>query len=436
MIGIEIPYPERVFAPVYHELSKAKTRFVINYGGTGSGKSYSAAQKEVLLAAQNSINTLVIRKVGSTLRDSVIPSFKNRIGEFDLWDIFRENKTEREITCTQTGSVIKFRGLDDPEKMKSIEGINRILIEEASELEFEDYLELNRRVRGMPDIQITLCFNPIHEEHWLKQHFFDKKVPHTTIIKSNYKANPFLTKQDREQIEWLREYNYNQYRIYALGEWGITENNAPWLFAFNQDKHVKNSLPFLPSYPVYLSFDFNREPISCLAVQMSPSRGTSTSFVHFIKEFSKNVQLQELCNQILATFPTSILYVTGDASGSAGDLAFDKRNDSYYKMIQSYLRLSDKQMNLFKKNMEHNDSRNLCNTMMYNLPNVFIDSSCKTLINDCIIATVDENTNKAGMLKKDRDKYKMDMFDAFRYLWQAYFADYIDKVRIIKKDIA
>lgn len=436
MIGISIPHPERFFAPVYWELQKANTRFIINYGGTGSGKSFSAAQKEVLIAAQKPVNTLVIRKVGSTLRDSVIPSFKNRIREFDLWSIFTENKTEQNITCTQTGSIIKFRGLDDPEKMKSIEGINRILVEEASELEQEDFFELNRRVRGMPDIQITLCFNPIHEEHWLKKHFFDGKLPRTTIIKSTYLANPFLTAEDREQIEWLKQYNYNQYRIYALGEWGITENNCPWLFAFDRDKHVKDNLPFLPTYPVYLSFDFNREPISCLAVQMSPSRGSSTSFVHFIKEFSKNVQLQELCNQIKAAFPFSILYVTGDASGNSGDLGFSKRNETYYKMIQSYLDLSTHQMNLFTKNMEHNDSRNLCNTMMYNLPNVFISSECKVLINDCTIATVDEKTNKAGMLKKDRDMYKMDMFDAFRYFWQKHFADYIDKVRIIKKPIA
>lgn len=432
MIGIEIPNPKKVFAPVYYPIRDAKTRFIINYGGTGSGKSYASAQNEVLQSAQNKINTLVIRKVGSTLRDSVIPSFKTRISEFDLWEIFSYNKSDQELTCTQTGSVIKFRGLDDPEKMKSFEGLTRIMIEEASELEFEDFLEVNRRVRGMPNIKITLNFNPIHENHWLKKHFFDGKLPKTTIIKSTYQANPFLLTEDKEQIEWLRNYNYNQYRIYALGDWGLTENGNPWLFAFDRDKHVK-SLPFLPTYHVYLSFDFNREPISCLAAQMSPERGTAISFVHFIREFSENIQLEELCNRIKAAFPNNILHVTGDASGNAGDAGFEKRNTSYYKMIQSYLGLSDSRMDLFSKNMEHNDSRNLCNTMLYNLPNVFIDPSCKVLINDCQIATVDEDVKKGGMLKKDRDEFKMDMFDAFRYFWQCYFSDYIDKVRLLKK---
>lgn len=433
MIGINIPNPDIYFAPVFYEIQKAKTRFVINYGGTGSGKSFAAAQNEILLSAQKTINTLVIRKVGSTLRDSVIPSFKNRIAEFDLWEIFDYNKTEREITCTQTGSVIKFRGLDDPEKMKSFEGLTRVMIEEASELDFEDYLELNRRVRGLPNIQIVINFNPIHEEHWLKKHFFDGNLPKTTIIKSTYLANPFLSDEDREQIEWLKQYNYNQYRIYALGEWGLTENGNPWLFAFNRDKHVYDNIPFLPTYPVHLSFDFNRQPVSCLAIQMSPNVGHSNSFVHFIKEFSEDIQLKELCTRIKAAFPSSILFVTGDASGSHGDIAYENRNDSYYKMIKSYLNLSDKQLHLITKNMEHNDSRNLCNTMLHNLPNVLIDSSCKVLINDCIIATVDESKMKAGMLKKDRETYKMDMFDAFRYYWQRYFADQIDFVKFWKK---
>lgn len=435
---LQFPNPEKVFTPVYHKLANCTDRFLINYGGTGSSKSFSCAQKEVLFAVTHeNITTAVFRKVAGTLKKSVIRSFKRRITEFDMWDIWVENKTEMTLTCTQTGSQIWFLGLDDPEKLKSIEGVNRVVIEEASELEEEDMLEVNRRVRGMPDIQITINFNPIHENHWLKKMYFDNPRKRTTVIKSTYHDNPFLSDEDREEIEYLKQYNFNQYRIYALGEWGITENNAPWLFAFNMEKHVKESLPFLPTYPVYLSFDFNREPISCLAAQMSPSRGTKNSFVHFIKEFSGNVQLEELCTRVLATFPNSILYVTGDASGNAGDVAFEQRNATYYKMIQSYLRLSPKQMNIFSKNMEHNDSRNLCNTMMHNLDNVYISQEgCPILIKDCHIATVDETKLKAGVLKKDREIYKMDMFDAFRYYFQAYFSDMLDKVRFIKKPLA
>ncbi|RYE25650.1 MAG: hypothetical protein EOP51_03450, partial [Sphingobacteriales bacterium] len=140
--------------PVFKKLKAAHTRFVLCYGGTGSGKSYASAQKEVLKAVTYpGTKILVIRKVGSTLRDSVIPSFINRIAEFKQSENFHYNKSDRTITHTN-GSQIIFRGLDDPDKLKSFEGLQRILVEEAAELEFEDYLELNRRARGRADIQI------------------------------------------------------------------------------------------------------------------------------------------------------------------------------------------------------------------------------------------------------------------------------------------
>ena len=107
---IHIPNEEEVFAPVFHKLYNCDSRFIINYGGTASGKSYSAAQKEVIIACEKKVKTLVIRKVANTLKDSVIPSFKSRIEELQVDDIFIEHKQDKELHCTQTGSLILFRG--------------------------------------------------------------------------------------------------------------------------------------------------------------------------------------------------------------------------------------------------------------------------------------------------------------------------------------
>lgn len=417
------------FNPLFHRISAISSRFIVSYGGTGSGKSVSAAANEVLKSYKYpGIKTLVIRKVGTTLRDSVIPSFRARIAELGLDGDFTYRKSGNAITCNN-GSEIIFRGLDDPDKLKSFEGLQRILVEEAAELEFEDFLELNRRARGRDNIQLTLCFNPIHEEHWLKKHFVDTLQEDCTVLRSTYKDNPFLTAKDREQIEWLRRYNNNQYRIYAMGEWGVRENNDPWLFAFDRQKHVRRELPFLPSYPVYLSFDFNREPVSCLAAQMSPQRGMQHSFIHFIREFTANGQLSELCSHIKTAFPASILYVTGDASGNTGNIGFDKRHATYYHMIQAYLGINRKLLHLNTHNLEHHDSRNLLNMMLAQYPNIYIsETGCPLLINDCSIATVDESSHKPGILKKDRKVYKMDLFDCFRYFFQTWFKDFVTKV--------
>lgn len=428
-VRIRIPHPDRIFTRVFKDVYFSTARFNIVYGGTASSKSFSVAQNEILKSFVVKGDILVIRKVGTTLRDSVIPSFRNRIRQMELSPCFTYNKTERTLKNKISGTQIIFRGLDDPEKLKSFEGLQRIWVEEATELELEDFLELNRRARGREDIQLTLCFNPVHEEHWLKKHFFDNQVPDCSIFKATYHDNRFLTEKDREQIEWLKQYNYNQYRVYALGDWGVTENDNPWLFAFDKEKHVRDTLLFHPKLPVYLSFDFNREPVSCLAVQMSPRRGEADSFIHFIKEFSGNTQLSDLCAQIKTAFPYSFLYVTGDASGNHGDIGFDKRNDSYYQMIKSYLKIPERMMNLNSRNLEHHDSRNLINMLLAQYPNLLISAQgCPTLVNDCTIARVDESNTKPGMLKKDRGVYKMDMMDAMRYFFQTYFRDMVSKV--------
>lgn len=432
---IRITNPNKVFTPVFYKLWNAKQRFVINYGGTGSSKSFSAAQKEVLIACERKVNTLVIRKVNSTLKHSVIASVRKRISELKLTEYFTYNKTEQVIENKITGSQFIFKGLDDPEKMKSIEGINRIMIEEASELDFEDFLELNRRVRGVQDIQITINFNPIHEEHWLKKHFFDRDIANCKIVKSTYKDNQFLTDEDRAQIEEMRLFNFNQYRIYALGEWGITENGNPWLHAFNADLHV-SPVMFLPTYPIYLSFDFNTDPVTCLAWQMSPNavNGDSNSFIHCIKEFAFPMQLEQLCERIKAEFPNSMFFVTGDRSGQNSNVGFAERHANYYTMIQKYLRLTPRQMNIGGKNMEHNDSRLLVNTVFHKHPNIKISATeCPKLVNECYKATVDETKQKAGVLRKDRKEYKMDLFDGLRYFFQTYFEEYAKKVSLLQK---
>ncbi len=422
-------YKKFVFSKLFDNLAATDKRFVINYGGTAAGKSFSATQKEIICADMQQIKTLVIRKVGNTLRDSVIPSFLSRIRELELEEKFKFNKTDRILTHKENGSEIVFRGLDDPDKLKSFEGLTRILVEEAAELTLEDFMELNRRARGKDNIQITLTFNPIDENHWLKKHFFDRKDPDVEIIHSTYKDNDFLTEQDKEQIENISLFNNNQYRIYALGEWGILTNEQPWLFAFERDRHTVEKLPLLPSFPVYLSFDFNIDPLTCVAAQMSLHQGAQDSFIHFIKEFSAKCSLEDLCRQIKMTFPNHILFVTGDASGNRHDLAMKDANATYYSIIQSLMGLSRGQLNLHRRNLPHGESYMLINSILSSYPRLlFSREGCPLLINDCTTARIDINSRINGALRKDREAFKMDLFDCMRYFFQQYFQGYSSKI--------
>ena len=147
--------------------------------------------------------------------------------------------------------------MDDPEKIKSIAGITRIWIEEATELTKEDFNQLNLRLRGRDNLQITLTFNPIDEDHWIKKHFFDNPEVNkkSDILHTTYKDNKFLDETYKEELESYKSIDKNYYKIYALGDWGgLTEGRI-----FSLWEQVER-FPELDGYWYGLDFGFSNDP--------------------------------------------------------------------------------------------------------------------------------------------------------------------------------
>ena len=122
------------------------------------------------------------------------------------------------------GSRFLLMGLDDFEKVKSIPDINDILIEEASEITFDDYSQLLQRTRGKGTLlnQVVLMSNPVSKANWLFKHFFEDgcKEPNCIISRTTYKDNPFLNQETVDTLENYERTNPYYYRVYTLGEWG------------------------------------------------------------------------------------------------------------------------------------------------------------------------------------------------------------------------
>lgn len=210
--------------PVYIPYYKDKHRYLILYGGAGSGKSVFAAQKILYrLIKERQHSFLIVRKVAKTLRHSNFSLFLSLINSWKLEKYFKINRTDMTIEFIPNGNKLLFFGLDDVEKLKSIAGITGIWIEEASEITQNDFTQLDLRLRGMTwnYKQIILTFNPISSEHWIKTHFFDAKKPKTAILKTTYKDNKFIDREYKEILEKLKDENPTYYKIYALGEWGV-----------------------------------------------------------------------------------------------------------------------------------------------------------------------------------------------------------------------
>lgn len=201
-------------------------RYIVLYGGAGSGKSVFAVQRYLYrLLSLPLCNVLVVRAVAATNRDSTYALFRQIISRWGMDELFTCKDSDLRITCINGNSVI-FKGLDDTEKLKSFTfqkgELTDIWIEEASEVLEEDFNQLDVRLRGKgTHKQIVLTFNPVSVLHWLKLRFFDKEDPRAVVMKSTYKDNSFLDDDYKATLEGYKDTDPYYYSVYCLGEWGV-----------------------------------------------------------------------------------------------------------------------------------------------------------------------------------------------------------------------
>ena len=207
----------------------------IYFGGSSSGKSFGIlGQRTIRDMLRGERNYLILRKTARTIRNSCYNEISKCINRMDLADQFNINKTDMVITHKASRRQILFAGLDDVQKVKSITPeigvITDILIEEATEIDYNDYKELTKRLRGSCEVskRIGMLFNPVTQDHWIYTEFFvgrfddatgEHYSPELSILRTTYKNNRFLTKEDIDRLE--NETDKYYYDVYTLGKWGI-----------------------------------------------------------------------------------------------------------------------------------------------------------------------------------------------------------------------
>lgn len=304
-------------------------RFIILFGGSSSGKSYSVAQIILIFTIWEGSNTLVMRKVGASIRDSIYQDFKTAADQLGITNLFRFSDGVKTITCLSNGARIVFKGLDDSEKIKGLSSFKRVVLDEESEFEEEDYKQIRKRLRGMMGQQIITTFNPIKETHWIKTQIFDKEKWHdipktveiagrelppqltdvksirmnepksilnprtkeieehpsdTVVIQTTYLNNfwvvgspdgtyGFYDEQCVADFERDRLNDPDYYNVYALGEWGVIRTGSEFFSSFNRGVHT-GVCEYDPTLPVHISVDSNVLPyISCTYWQIALEGG-------------------------------------------------------------------------------------------------------------------------------------------------------------------
>jgi phage terminase large subunit len=215
---------EIVINDAYLGLLEDDSRWLVLYGGAGSGKSVFAAQKVLIrIMTERGHKIVVTRKVARTLRNSVFALLIGLMQEWAVAEQFEVTQSEMRIRHLRTGNEILFVGLDNPEKMKSIAGVTGFWHEEPTEQTPADLTQCDLRLRGETANykQHILSFNPISALHWLKGRFFDQADPRARVVKTTYRDNAFLDADYVGQLHALRDIDEQWYRVYTLGEWGV-----------------------------------------------------------------------------------------------------------------------------------------------------------------------------------------------------------------------
>lgn len=189
-------------------------------GSAGSGKSYSLCQKIIIRCCREKIRVLVCRRYGSTIRNSCFSLFKDILEKWKLTPYVKIKETDMTIEFPN-GSKILHLGLDDEQKLLSINNISTVWIEEAYEVEKEKVEQLNLRMRGQAaNQQLILSWNPISKNSYLYKFTVQEPPENSIFIHSTYKDNPFLNAEYVAALDEMALRNPAKYRVYGLGLWG------------------------------------------------------------------------------------------------------------------------------------------------------------------------------------------------------------------------
>lgn len=202
----------------YYDNKRSSKRIVINQGGTRSGKTFSILQVlcEYCFENKNAGSVItIVRKTLPALKGSAYRDFLKILADEEWYSEDSHNKSE--MTYLLFGNLIEFISVDQPQKIRGRKR-NVCFINEANELSYEDFFQLNVRTTD----KIIIDYNPSDEFHWI----YDKLQTRedADFFLTTYKDNPYLEKELIAEIERLEQADENHWRVYGLGQRGVSRD--------------------------------------------------------------------------------------------------------------------------------------------------------------------------------------------------------------------
>jgi phage terminase large subunit len=286
-------------------------------GSYGSGKSHSVVQKIILKLYEEKRKACVIRQVYETHKESTFDLIKQVLEDAHLLapEGVRKHKTK---VCYKVsplefifpnGSRIIFKGMDNNEKIKSMNGVSIVWIEECSEITLEAYLELLGRVRtSSVSMHFILTCNPVGKFNWVYQYFFEKTDEDgqpeiivkdetfyelKTLVKngvyyhhSTCDDNPFLPREYIQRLDEMQFYDKVLWLVARLGRFGVAGLRVLPQFEIMDSKLVESEVIGINAecHKIGMDFGFEESYNAVLKVAYDLKR----RYLYIYDEYYKN----------------------------------------------------------------------------------------------------------------------------------------------------
>ena len=220
-----------------------------------SSKTYTILQYIIINCLTNWENETIdiVRRTYPALRISVMKDFFDILKSMGLYSKEYHNKSEG--TYKLKNNLIRFYSSDDEQKVRGPRR-HRVFFNEILEFKKMDVMQILMRTHK----QVFMDYNPSEEFHWIYEDILTRDD--VLFQKSTYLDNPFLGEKTIKEIERLKKTDNNLWRIYGMGERGVTQATI-----FSNWDYTKKSFEDFEGQEFYgLDFGFN-DPTAMLRVK-------------------------------------------------------------------------------------------------------------------------------------------------------------------------
>lgn len=246
---------------------------------------------------------LVIEDVEVNIGAGVKDGIESRIDEFEYNPVFRSTVTPPSIKHVNGNNTI-FKGYHSKEQQKQVKSLNEVTAvwyEEAENITYDQFKALRMQLRGgsPDDRQLFLTMNPINEDGYVCHQFFKTDpdevferfpdgrpkvfvknikvelenngiveiidIPCMVVVTTHW-DNPYLTNEQRADIEELKYTDKDQYMMLAEGK--FVKGQGAYFQEF--EKHIHVIEPYIrpKEHRIYRVLDYGLDKLACYWVDV------------------------------------------------------------------------------------------------------------------------------------------------------------------------